>query len=233
MSPWNYPLNLALVPLGGALSAGCSVYVKLSRHSPHTSAALAKVLREALDGEAVIVEYEGGAEKVCSCFVIGFCELFILCFLSLTDQIAFASSLESYFLHWQCRCGKDCCGCCRQTSHKLHTGAWYIILFVCLYCLFLYWIGLDWIRLDWIGLDWIGFYSCIVLCSIVLYCLFVHLSLIQPGGKNPAIVFADANIDLAAKRLAWAKTFNAGQTCIAPDYAICVGKGTAEAFIEA
>ncbi len=41
---------------------------------------------------------------------------------------------------------------------------------------------------------------------------------LELGGKSPCIVDKDANIDVAAKRIAWGKTINAGQTCIAPDY---------------
>ncbi len=41
---------------------------------------------------------------------------------------------------------------------------------------------------------------------------------LELGGKSPCIVDKNANIDLAAKRIAWGKTVNAGQTCIAPDY---------------
>lgn len=41
---------------------------------------------------------------------------------------------------------------------------------------------------------------------------------LELGGKSPTIVHADANIDLAARRIAWGKFVNAGQTCIAPDY---------------
>jgi len=41
---------------------------------------------------------------------------------------------------------------------------------------------------------------------------------LELGGKSPCIVDADANIDVAAKRIAWGKMINAGQTCIAPDY---------------
>ncbi len=42
--------------------------------------------------------------------------------------------------------------------------------------------------------------------------------ILELGGKSPCIVDKDANIDIAAKRIAWGKTLNAGQTCIAPDY---------------
>ncbi len=41
---------------------------------------------------------------------------------------------------------------------------------------------------------------------------------LELGGKSPCIVDLDANLDIAAKRIIWGKTINAGQTCIAPDY---------------
>src|SRR6201996_8969792 len=41
---------------------------------------------------------------------------------------------------------------------------------------------------------------------------------LELGGKSPTIVAADADLDVAAHRIAWAKFLNAGQTCIAPDY---------------
>jgi aldehyde dehydrogenase (NAD+) len=41
---------------------------------------------------------------------------------------------------------------------------------------------------------------------------------LELGGKCPCIVDETANLDLAAKKLAWAKFSNAGQTCAAPDY---------------
>ena len=41
---------------------------------------------------------------------------------------------------------------------------------------------------------------------------------LELGGKNPCIVHKDANLALAAKRIAWGKFMNAGQTCVAPDY---------------
>lgn len=43
---------------------------------------------------------------------------------------------------------------------------------------------------------------------------------LELGGKCPAIVCADANIELAARRLAWGKFLNAGQTCVAPDFVL-------------
>jgi aldehyde dehydrogenase (NAD+) len=43
---------------------------------------------------------------------------------------------------------------------------------------------------------------------------------LELGGKSPAIVTRHADVSLAARRIAWGKFFNAGQTCIAPDYVL-------------
>jgi acyl-CoA reductase-like NAD-dependent aldehyde dehydrogenase len=43
---------------------------------------------------------------------------------------------------------------------------------------------------------------------------------LELGGKSPVIISEHANIPLAAKRTAWGKFFNAGQTCMCPDYAL-------------
>lgn len=43
---------------------------------------------------------------------------------------------------------------------------------------------------------------------------------LEMGGKNPCIVDATADLDLAAKRIIWGKLINSGQTCIAPDYVL-------------
>ena len=57
---------------------------------------------------------------------------------------------------------------------------------------------------------------------IVMRAAAEHLTpvTLELGGKSPAIVAADANIEVAAKRIAWAKFLNAGQTCVAPDYVL-------------
>jgi aldehyde dehydrogenase (NAD+) len=54
---------------------------------------------------------------------------------------------------------------------------------------------------------------------------------LELGGKSPAIVTADCNLDVSVKRLVWAKFLNAGQTCIAPDY-VLVHEAVEKAFIE-
>ena len=43
---------------------------------------------------------------------------------------------------------------------------------------------------------------------------------LELGGKSPAIVAADADLEVTARRIAWAKFLNAGQTCVAPDYVL-------------
>ena len=50
----------------------------------------------------------------------------------------------------------------------------------------------------------------------------VHASVtLELGGKSPAIILDDVKIKDAAKKIAWGKCLNAGQTCIAPDYVLC------------
>ncbi len=57
---------------------------------------------------------------------------------------------------------------------------------------------------------------------IVMRAAAEHLTpvTLELGGKSPAIVAADADIEVAARRIAWAKFLNAGQTCVAPDYVL-------------
>ena len=54
--------------------------------------------------------------------------------------------------------------------------------------------------------------------------------ILELGGKSPCIIDSTADISIAAKRIAWGKTLNSGQTCIAPDY-ILIHKDVKEAFI--
>jgi aldehyde dehydrogenase (NAD+) len=55
---------------------------------------------------------------------------------------------------------------------------------------------------------------------------------LELGGKNPAIVDASADLDVAARRIVWGKFLNAGQTCVAPDY-VLVDSSVEEQFLEA
>ncbi len=62
MSPWNYPFQLALAPLVGALAAGNCAVLKPSAYAPHTSAVLAQLVRETYPDWLVSV-VEGGREE--------------------------------------------------------------------------------------------------------------------------------------------------------------------------
>jgi aldehyde dehydrogenase (NAD+) len=53
---------------------------------------------------------------------------------------------------------------------------------------------------------------------------------LELGGKSPAVVLADADLNVTARRLVWGKSLNAGQTCIAPDH-LFVQREIADALI--
>jgi coniferyl-aldehyde dehydrogenase len=61
IAPWNYPVNLALVPLATAIAAGNHVYLKPSEHTPRSAAFLRELLAEAFPADRVAVA-EGGAD---------------------------------------------------------------------------------------------------------------------------------------------------------------------------
>ncbi len=66
IAPWNYPVNLALVPLATAIAAGNHVYLKPSEHTPHTSAFLRELLAEVFPQDRVTVAE--GSEDVAAAF---------------------------------------------------------------------------------------------------------------------------------------------------------------------
>lgn len=67
--------------------------------------------------------------------------------------------------------------------------------------------------------------------QVVMEAAAKHLTpvTLELGGKSPTIVAADADLAVAARRVAWAKVLNAGQTCIAPDY-VLVERSASEEF---
>lgn len=75
ISPWNYPVNLALVPLATALAAGNAVYLKPSEHTPRTSQALFDLLRSIYPRNRVEVAL-GGAEVAAAFAGLPFDHLF-------------------------------------------------------------------------------------------------------------------------------------------------------------
>jgi aldehyde dehydrogenase (NAD+) len=138
---WNYPINLLLAPLVGALAGGNAAVLKPSELAPATSACLAQFIPQYMDPDAVIV-IEGGIPE--------------------TDDLL------------------NC-----QFDYIFFTGS--------------------------------GPVGKIVMAKAAAHLTPVTLEL---GGKSPAIVLEDTPIKVAAKRIAWGKFMNAGQTCIAPDYVL-------------
>ncbi len=151
LSAWNYPVNLLLAPLVGAIAGGNAVVLKPSEISANVSEHMAKWLPQYLDSEAIAV-YQGG--------------------ISETDALL------------------DC-------------------------------------AFDYIFFTGSGTVGKIVMAKAAKNLIPVTLEL---GGKSPAIVWHDTTIKTAARRIAWGKFLNAGQTCIAPDY-IFVHKSIEEKFL--
>ncbi|MBX3313944.1 MAG: aldehyde dehydrogenase family protein [Actinobacteria bacterium] len=150
IAPWNYPVQLLLSPLVGALAAGNTVVLKPSELAPATSAVLAELVPQHLDPDAVAV-VEGGVDVT----------------TELLDQ------------PW---------------DHILFTGS-----------------------------TRVG--------QVVMEAAAKHLTpvTLELGGKSPTIVAGDADLKVAARRIAWAKWLNAGQTCVAPDY-VLVEEHVADTF---
>jgi aldehyde dehydrogenase (NAD+) len=153
IAPWNYPVQLLLMPMAFALAAGNAVVGKPSEVAPATSAAVARWVPEYLDRDAVAI-VEGDVPVV----------------TALLDQ------------RW---------------DHIFYTGN--------------------------------GRVGRIVMEAAAKHLTPVTLEL---GGKSPVIVDKSANLDVAARRVAFGKFMNAGQTCIAPDY-VLVDRSVEDAFVEA
>jgi aldehyde dehydrogenase (NAD+) len=141
IAPWNYPVQLLVVPAAGAIAAGNAVVMKPSEVSSATSALLARLVPRYLDTEAVAI-VEGGVPETTA--LLG-----------------------------------------QRFDHIFYTGN--------------------------------GTVGRIVMTAAAKHLTPVTLEL---GGKSPVIVDASANIDVTAKRIAWGKWLNAGQTCVAPDYVL-------------
>jgi len=69
-------------------------------------------------------------------------------------------------------------------------------------------------------------------CRLVLAAAAKNLSSVtlELGGKSPAVIDETADLENAARRIAWGTLINAGQTCVAPDYAI-VPRARIDAFV--
>ena len=139
IAPWNYPVQLLLNPLVGAISAGCTAFLKPSPYVPHVSAVLTEMIRATFPEEYIAI-VEGN----------------------------------------------------RQVNQMLLAERWDLIFFT--------------------GSPSLG--------KMVMEAASKHLTpvVLELGGKSPCIIDKSADLKVAARRVAWGKALNAGQTCIAPDY---------------
>ena len=139
IAPWNYPVQLLLNPLVGAISAGCTAMLKPSPYVPNVSRVLTEMIRATFPEEYIAI-MEGN----------------------------------------------------RQVNQMLLAERWDLIFFT--------------------GSPALG--------KMVMEAASKHLTpvVLELGGKSPCIIDKSADLKVAAKRVAWGKALNAGQTCIAPDY---------------
>lgn len=141
ISPWNYPLQLLLIPLIGAIAGGNCAVVKPSELAPATAVILEKIIKESFN-EAYVMLLQGDGAAV------------------------IPAMMESF-------------------------------------------------RFDLV------FYTGSIPVGKIIYQLAARdliPCVLELGGKSPAIVEADANLNIAARRIVMGKLINVGQTCIAPDY---------------
>ena len=141
MSPWNYPVDLALQPAVSALAAGNRVMIRMSEFTPATTDLIAGLVESAFDPDVVTV-VGGDADLAAQFAALPF------------DHLVFTGSTRVGRLVAQAAAAN--------------------------------------------------------LTPVTL----------ELGGKSPAIISPTYPIEAAANRIAWGKTFNSGQTCIAPDYVL-------------
>lgn len=153
ISPWNYPVQLLLNPLVGAISAGCTAVLKPSPYVPNVSRAIEEMIADTFNGQYVSV-VQGN----------------------------------------------------RDVNTALLDQRWDLIFFT--------------------GSPSLG--------KTVMAAASRNLTpvILELGGKSPCIIDKTADMKVTARRLAWGKTLNSGQTCIAPDY-ILIHKDVKEAFVKA
>ncbi|MGL5059592.1 MAG: aldehyde dehydrogenase [Microcoleus sp.] len=139
IGPWNYPFQLMISPLVGAIAAGNCAILKPSEIAAHTSEVVTDMISKTFD-PAFITAVEGGVE---------------------ISQQLLAEKFDRIFFTGGTKIGR------------------------------------------------------IVMEAAAKNLTPVTLEL---GGKSPCIVDSDVQVEYTAKRIAWGKFINAGQTCIAPDY---------------
>lgn len=153
ISPWNYPVQLLLNPLVGAISAGCTAVLKPSPYVPTVSKVIEDMIADSFEQKYIAV-------------------------------------VQGH----------------RDVNTALLQQRW----------------------------DMIFFTGSPALAKTVMAAAAEHLTpvVLELGGKSPCIIDKTADIAVAARRIAWGKTLNSGQTCIAPDY-ILIHEDVKEAFVKA
>ena len=139
IAPWNYPVQLLLNPLVGAISAGCTAILKPSPYVPTVAKALEELIADTFESEYVAT-VQGNRD---------------------VNTALLAERYDLIFFTGSPALGRTVMAAAAKN-----------------------------------------------LTPVVL----------ELGGKSPCIVDYDADIEVAARRIAWGKCLNAGQTCIAPDY---------------
>jgi len=139
IGPWNYPLQLLLLPLVGAMAAGNCAVLKPSEFAPHTAAVVAKLIHDHFAEEYIAVR-EGGRDVA---------------------EALLRERFDKIFFTGGTNVGR------------------------------------------------------LVMAAAAQHLTPVTLEL---GGKCPCLVCADAPLEVTARRIAWGKFMNAGQTCVAPDF---------------
>ncbi|MBR0340133.1 MAG: aldehyde dehydrogenase [Alistipes sp.] len=153
IAPWNYPVQLLLNPLVGAISAGCTAILKPSPYVERVSKVVEQLIAETFD-ENYIAVVQGNRDVNTALLEQRYDIIFFTGSPSLGRKVMAAAAKN--------------------------------------------------------------------LTPVVL----------ELGGKSPCIVDKSAKLDVVARRIAWGKSLNAGQTCIAPDY-LLVHKDVKEQLIEA
>ena len=153
VSPWNYPIQLALIPLADAIAAGNHALLKPSEHTPRTAQLLARLLAEVFPPERVTV-VQGDASVGAAFTRLPF------------DHLVFTGSTAV---------GRAVMAAAAENLTPLT---------------------------------------------------------LELGGKSPALIAPGYPIEHAAERIAAGKCFNAGQTCVAPDY-VLVPRAQRDAFVRA
>lgn len=153
ISPWNYPVQLILNPLVGAISAGCTAILKPSPYVPSVSSVIEEMISNTFAPEYIAV-VQGNSD---------------------TNKHLLAQRFDLIFFTGSPTLGRTV----MEAAAKNLTPV-----------------------------------------------------ILELGGKSPCIVDKNADADIAARRIVWGKTLNAGQTCIAPDY-LLIHASKKEVFIKA